>query len=305
MRAEPNWSDLLLKAGDTLGVVAPSGAFDSDLLAKGIRTLETMGFKVKIHPGVHGRKRYLAGSDAQRAQGINAMFADPEVNAVIAARGGSGGLRILELIDWDLMAGSPKLMIGFSDVSALLAPMVDRGMVGLHGPNLVSMASPHPRTREWFFNALTQPPSELILHNAQAIQPGRAQGKLVGGNLATLNHLTGTRFQPDFSQGILLLEDVGEPAYKIDRMLSQMKLARMFDRIQGVLVGEFVDCGNGEYLPEILGEIFPDLPILAGLPVGHGDLNAALHLGTRVTMDADRGRLDWNIDLGKETEGAR
>ena len=286
-----------LAPGSTLGVMAASGAFDADVLDRGVATLEEMGFRVKLARGIHDQLRYLAGSDAQRAASVAEMFADPEVDAVIAARGGSGALRILPLLDWEALERHGKPLVGFSDVSALLAPLADRGMPVIHAPNVTTMAQPHARTREWFFDALTRGPQDLVLENGESLSPGRATGRLVGGNLATLNHLTGTRFQPDFSRGILFIEDIGEPAYKMDRMLSQMKLAGMFDDIQGVVVGEFVHCEPMDYITAVLGEIFPRVPMFSGLPAGHGELNFPLFLGRGVEMDAEAGSLRYLTDV--------
>ncbi len=278
-------SSLLLKKGDLIGVMAPSGRFRQELLDQGVQTLSSMGFRVRVPQGLDGVHRYLAGDDAARRHGLHEMYRDPEVKAVMAARGGYGSMRLLEQVDWALLAAHPKLMIGFSDVTALLSALVDRGHCVIHGPNLVSMADPDPFTRDRFYKALTQQPSRLVADTCHTLRNGRAEGRLVGGNLATLAHLVGTRFQPDFSNALLFVEDIGEPAYKIDRMLTQMRMAGLLDGVRGVVAGEFVNCENSEYIPEILLELFPGIPVMAGLPAGHGSLNAALMMGEKVVMD--------------------
>jgi muramoyltetrapeptide carboxypeptidase len=284
-----------LKKGDTIGVAAPSARFDRTLFEKGCQVLEAAGFTLRVPEAIFEKKRYLAGDDLCRARVIHSLIRDPDVKGILAVRGGFGAMRILEHLDWDLIRKHPKLFMGFSDATALLNTVVTRaGFPVVHGPNLVSLARADARTLAVFFKTLARPVPEMAVPNGVCLVPGRAGGRLAGGNLATLAHLTGTRFEPDFTDTILFLEDVGEPAYKIDRMLSQMKLAGLFKQVRGVVTGSFERCHNPEYIPGILQEIFGQaLPLLMGLDAGHGQPNLSLVLGWHVILDAHGKQLHW------------
>ena len=205
------------------------------------------------------------------------------------------------MIDFDLVRAHPKLLIGFSDVTALLTVMISGiGMPALHGPMVASLGKSSPSTRQAFSSILlnTELPSITPEHPV-VIKAGNASGKLIGGNLATLCHLMGTPFMPDFSGHILLLEDVGELPYRIDRMLVQMKMARCFDRLAGIVLGSFKNCGDPDDLYEIFNDIFEtaEIPILAGFYVGHDEPNLCLPLGIRATLDTGTARLAFTESL--------
>ncbi len=285
-----------LKQGDLIGVAAPSARFDKELFAKGVACLENMGFRVRIPDGIFGELRYLAGADPDRASVINELFSDPEVKGIISVRGGFGAMRILDFLEWETIKKNPTLFMGFSDASALIAGLISKaGLRAIHGPNLVSLARAGEEVLNGYYKAVTGQLKQILISQGQCLQKGNARGLLVGGNLATLVHMVGTRFQPDFDQGILFIEDVGEPAYKIDRMLSQMKMAGLFDHIRGVIAGSFEDCANPEYIPEIINEIFGgmDIPVLMGLMAGHGTVNLSLPMGAPVVLDADNSLIRW------------
>ena len=203
-------------------------------------------------------------------------------------------MRMLAYIDWELIKKNPKLLMGFSDATALLMALIQQTQfAGVHGPNLVSLANADPGTLSSFFQAITALPKDISIPRGLCLEPGQVTGKLVGGNMATLTHLIGTPFQPNFKGAVLFLEDVGEPAYKIDRMLSQMKMAGLFHGVQGVVTGSFDNCENQEYIPEILSEIFDGIPLLMGLAAGHGDLNLSLTMGLDVALDTSSALLKW------------
>ena len=285
-----------LEKGDLIGVAAPCARFDQSRLLQGIDSLNQMGFQVRIPEKIYEKKRYMAGDDLCRAAVINHLAADPDVKAIICARGGFGAMRMLAHLDWDLIRNHPKLFVGFSDATALLtAVMQQTGLSVVHGPNLVSLAAPDAPTLETFFAAVTGTLTGVTADDGVCLKPGRAEGVLAGGNLATLAHLLGTPFTPDFTGTILFLEDVGEPAYKIDRMLSQMKMAGVFTHVSGVVTGSFTQCDQQEYLHEIFDDIFAEynIPVLMGLASGHGGTNMSLALGRRVFLDADARLLQW------------
>ncbi len=285
-----------LNPGDTVGVAAPSSRFNKDEFQKGVQCLKDLGFEVRLPDRIFGARRYLAGDDDLRADVINELFADPDVKGIIAARGGYGAMRILDRIDWDAVREQPKPFIGYSDITALLISLVqEAGIEAIHGPNLVSLPHAPENTLSGFVRALSGVPVDIAAEQGECLIPGKATGTLTGGNLATLSHLIGTPFQPDFSGSVLFIEDVGEPAYKIDRFLVQMKMAGMFDAVCGVVSGSFEKCENADYIPEILMEIFEPLniPVLMGIESGHGDTNLSLIMGRAVELDASHKTIQW------------
>jgi muramoyltetrapeptide carboxypeptidase len=285
-----------LEKGDLVGVAAPSARFDKTRLDQGIRCLKQMGFQVRVPGKIFQEKRYLAGEDYCRAGVINQLTADPDVQAIVCARGGFGAMRTLAHLDWDLIRDHPKLFVGFSDATALLTGVMQNSGVGvIHGPNLTSLADAGARTRASFFAAVTGNMASVTVADGICLKPGRATGVLTGGNLSTLTHLVGTRFAPDFANAVVFFEDVGEQAYKIDRMLSQMKMAGLFDTVCGVVAGSFEQCDLPQYLPDIFDDIFGEyhVPVLMGLAAGHGATNLSLALGRRVCLDAGARQLDW------------
>ena len=285
-----------LKSGDILGVCAPSARFDTEKLNKGIQVLKNLGFEVKVPEEIFKKKRYLAGDDGLRANVINRFFSNPDIDGIICARGGFGAMRILNHLNWNDIKQNPKPFIGFSDNTAILLSIIGKtGSSVIHGPTVVSLASAPQKTIDSFYKTLTGSSDEIEVPDGQIIKPGKCTGILKGGNIATISHLLGTKFQPDFKNTVLFLEDIGEPAYKIDRMLTQMKMAGLFEGIQGVITGAFKKCDNEEYIGEILSEIFEEynVPILSGLDSGHGKVNLSLCMGADIKMDTMSSRIHW------------
>ncbi len=286
-----------LQKGDIIGVAAPSARFDDIELQKGIQCLKMMGFRVHVPDSIYKEKRYLAGSDRDRAKVVNDLFSDPRIKGIISARGGFGAMRMLEYLDWDKIKENPTLFMGFSDASALISSLIQKaGIPAVHGPNLVSLAKAGQGTLDGFYRAVTGQLNEIPIEEGQWLATGRGSGLLLGGNLATLVHMIGTRFTPEFDNGILFIEDIGEPAYKIDRMLSQMKMAGLFGHIKGVVAGSFEGCANSVYIPQILSEIFSEyqIPVCMGLAAGHGPVNLSLSMGVHVTLDSEKSVLRWD-----------
>jgi len=281
-----------LKPGDTIGIVAPAGSFDPKIFSQGLSTLESLGFRTRVSDEIFEKTGYLAGNDAQRARLVNRLFKDPAVNAIVCARGGFGSLRILPLVDFNVIRENPKVFIGFSDISALLTSITSRsGLVSFHGPNVTTLAKAPEMTRNTLLGAISsEEPLELQPANGVAIQAGRAQGPIIGGNLTTLCHLLGTPFQAGFKDQILLFEDRGEAPYRIDRMVSQMKLAGCFEGIAGLVLGSFEDCGTQDGIYQIFKEHFQDtpIPILAGFDIGHGKQNMTIPFGIEAVLDTDQ-----------------
>jgi len=286
-----------LLPGSRLGVCAPSARFDTEKLNSGIQIIEALGFKVKVPEEIFKKKRYLAGDDIVRANVVNDLFQDPAIDGIICARGGFGALRILDHLNWNIIKQNPKPFIGFSDNTAILLAIIDEtGNSVIHGPNVVSFAHAAKETIDAFYKSLNGSLNIIDITNGRIIRPGMCKGILKGGNMATISHLLGTRFQSDFKDAVLFFEDIGEPAYKIDRMLTQMKMAGLFNGIRGVITGSFENCDNYEYLEEILYEIFEgyNVPVLSGLDSGHGKVNLSLNMGARIKIDTMPARIYWS-----------
>lgn len=280
-----------LAQGDTIALIAPASPFDRDKLNRGESVLRSMGFRVFEPSGLFERRGYLAGDDRHRARLLNEVFESPDFDAVMCARGGYGSIRILDLIDYDIIRRNPKVFVGFSDITALLNAFLCRcGLVTFHGPTVTGLADLEPKTEEALFSALTsEKPISIFSEKAVALKPGKARGPVAGGNLTTLCHLTGIARGPRFDGHILFLEDRGEAPYRIDRMLTHMKMAGVFDRIAGMVLGDFSDCGSRVDVLDVFKEHFEkcDFPILAGLEAGHEKCNLVVPFGIEATLNSD------------------
>ena len=284
-----------LKEGDKVGIAAPAGPFEIDRFEKGLAVIGAMGFIPVVDDDVYKRDRHLAGTDRHRARHLNRLFANDEIRAIFCARGGFGCLRVLPYLDFDLIREHPKTLIGFSDVTALLVTLIQRcGLAGLHGPVVTSAGGADEGSRARLKQALTaNAPADLAPVDPVVIRAGRVRGILTGGNLATLCHLVGTDFAPDFSEKIVLLEDVNEAPYRIDRMLTQMRLAGCFENMAGLVLGSFKDCGASEAVRAVIEDVFADFkgPILGGFEIGHGTTNLAIPVGVEAELDTDQKNL--------------
>jgi len=284
-----------LLPGDLIGIAAPAGPCDPGEVEKGIRILESAGYAVLVPDGLSEKNGYLAGTDAHRAEIVTRLFADDAVKAVFCARGGYGSMRILPLLDTELIRSHPKIFAGFSDITALLCFFQNQcGMVCFHGPVVSTLEEGESLIA--LKDALREPERVRIhAENAHVLFSGTASGIVSGGNLTTLCHLTGTDFQPGFDGHIVMLEDRNEPLYKIDRMLTQMKLSRCFRGIKGVVLGSFDQCGAEEDIYGIIKDIFHDceVPVMAGFPFGHGPRNLTFPLGMNAEMNTDNALLSF------------
>jgi len=242
--------------------------------------------------GIFNRNGYLAGGDESRAAVLNYLFSDSRVKAIVCARGGFGSIRILPLLDYDIICKNPKIFAGYSDASALLSFLYEKcSLVTFHGPMVTTLSEASKRTRLAMFSTLTSRSDfEIKLKKGVSIKTGITSGALLGGNLATLCHLIGTSFLPSYRGHILFIEERGEALYRIDRMLTQMKLAGCFDGLAGLLLGSFTDCGPAKEIYKVVTRVFGemDIPILAGFDGGHGKENITIPLGIETTIDAGR-----------------
>ncbi|MBJ6979388.1 LD-carboxypeptidase [Luteimonas sp. MC1895] len=298
-----------LREGDTVALVSPSSATDDRLNLQLSRdVMEALGFRVKTGAHHASRRGHLAGSDAARAGDINAAFADPEVRAVVAVRGGSGAARLLPLLDYDAIRANPKVLLGYSDITALHSGIHARtGLVTFHGPNGTGSwnAFNADQFRRLFFQRelmhyrnRVEAGDELVprRNRTLTITGGRAQGQLVGGNLAVLTALAGSPYLPDFRGKVLFLEDVSEAPYRIDRMFSTLRLMGALDGLAGFIFGECTDCDPGDgYGSLTLDEILDDyirplgIPAYRGAMIGHIREQFIVPVGGQVEMDADDG----------------
>ena len=296
MAQQPTIKPPRLNPGDTIGIIAPAGPFDPELFQKGVAVLQTMGYRVFQPEGLTENDRFLAGSDQHRAGLLNDMFADPGIKGVFCARGGYGSLRILDLVDYDLIRQNPKVFVGFSDISALLWVLSDRcGLTVFHGPVVTMLGKKNAETAAGLEAALTAAAPMEIPGAGKVIRAGTCQGVVRGGNLATLCHLTGTTYAPDFRDSIVVLEDVDEAPYKLDRMLCQMRMAGCFDGAAGIALGTFSDCGEPGEVLAVVRDGFKDMdiPILAGFDIGHGTINLTLPFGVPAVLDTEKRTLAY------------
>jgi muramoyltetrapeptide carboxypeptidase len=278
-----------LAPGDRIGVAAPAGPFDREKFEAGLNVLRRWGLVPVLGRHVAARKGFLAGEDRERAADLGAFLGDPELKALICARGGYGCLRLLPLMEEIGLNGQAKWLIGFSDVTALHLYLHARaGWVSLHGPMVTTLAKADEASREHLWSLLSGTVAIPLRYALdEGLVPGVAEGRMIGGNLATLCHLLGTPYQPDFNGCLLFLEEVGEAPYRVDRMLTQMALAGCFDGLAGVVLGQFSGCGSWEEIRDIAIERLAPygMPMAAGLAAGHGARNLALPLGLRASLD--------------------
>jgi muramoyltetrapeptide carboxypeptidase len=298
-----------LRRGDAISVVVPAGPLDRERMERALARLQQRGFRAKTYGDIYRSRGYLAGDDATRAAELMAAFSDPETSAVWCARGGYGVARLLDRIDYDVIRRHPKVFIGFSDITALhLAVNQQTGLVTFHGPSLqdgfgnaddMLAANETALWRAVWAEEQPSPPSGYALEaietnqdGLRAIRPGRAIGRLTGGNLAVLAGVMGTPFEIETAGRILFLEDVGERLYRIDRYLAQLWLAGKLQEAAGVLIGSFSYDEEPAETPEALAELFDDyfgrlkVPVLAGFPAGHTRINLTLPMGALVEIDA-------------------
>lgn len=304
-----------LKPGDVVGVITPSTpATNPDRLALVERTIKHFGLKVKWGKHIGQKSGYFGSSVEQRLEDLHAMFRDPEVKGVFPIQGGYGTPQLLDGIDYDLIRRNPKVFTGYSDITALhLAIHKRAGLVTFHGPNVFSALTDFTQKhfRKAVFDAapvgtVTNPPESNSLrpkYLLRTIRPGKATGRLVGGNLTLISTTMGTPYEIDTRGAILFLEDIGEEPYRIDRMLTQLRLAGKLDQAAGIIFGDCVGCTPNDYKPFVaagfsLGEVLDSIlgsvkvPVLSGLTIGHVEDQLTLPLGVMATLDAEAGTLE-------------
>lgn len=274
---------------NTLGIAAPASGFDKPKFDKGLEILADMGFALKVDDRVYTKTGYLAGLDEDRAALLTELFADDTVDAVMCARGGYGCMRILPLLDLAVLARSQKPLIGFSDCTALFCALYSKGARNCwHGPVVTQLNDLSGESLGVFKAALRG--DELVFEAAhgECLHKGKAQAPFFGGNLAVLMHMAGTPYFPDLSGHVLFLEEQNEPLYKIDRMFTQLKLMGVIDNLAGIVLGEFINCGEVKAVHARLKELVDGLniPVLTEFPSGHAYTNMMMPLGAPCILDS-------------------
>lgn len=307
MNSIPQIKPQPLCPGDTIGVIAPASPGNLEAALAGISWLEACGFQVKLGKTVNQIGGYLAGTDAERAADINAMFATPEIAGILCLRGGYGTMRLLDLLDYNVIRTHPKVFVGYSDITALHSSINQRtGLVTFHGPMVASDMGPDLSDYTWncFYRAVSSCEPLGLVSNPplspapRFIVPGMAQGTLTGGNLSLIAATLGTPYEIDTKDKILCLEDIGEAPYRIDRMLTQLLLAGKLQAAAGIVVAVCTDCDSTDESPDflvedVLRERLGNLkkPVLCDLYFGHTTDKATIPLGVTATLDNQVGGL--------------
>ena len=294
-----------VKSNSTIGVISPAWVPVKERMESGLQYLENKGYQIKVGKNVGKVHGYFAGTDSERLADIHDMFADPEIDMILCARGGWGGLRLIDKLDYDLIRNNGKLFVGYSDITTLqLAIWAKTGIPSLSGPMVgVEMGKGIlPFTEKHFLDQLHNENPVYVFDyqetDTSVIKSGRAEGILLGGCLSLVSHLIGTPYSPDYSETILFIEDVGEKPYKIDRYLAHLKQVGIFDQINGLILGNFIDCAAEKdevsfKLDEIFDDYFSEVsyPVIRNFPYGHDDNKFSMPIGVKSIIDTERGEL--------------
>jgi muramoyltetrapeptide carboxypeptidase len=300
-----------LVKGDLIGIISPaSSPKEISLIESGVIYLEGIGYRVETGKNVGKYQGYLAGSDEERLSDLHYMFRKKEVKAIFCLRGGYGSGRLLDKIDYNLIKKNPKIFVGYSDITALqLSFFKNTGLITFAGPMVaVDFSSDVSKyTEEMFWRLLTStkkygkiklPNNENIL----GLTKGNASGRVIGGNLSTVVSIIGTRYFPDFKDKILLLEDVGEMPYKLDRMLNQLRLNQIFEKVKGIILGSFIDCIEHDpnkktlTLGEVADHYFSKLkkPVIYNFKHGHIKDFVTVPIGAMIKINATKNYVEIN-----------
>lgn len=296
-----------LKFGDTIGLVAPASFASEDKIGKSIETIEEMGFKIKIGKSIYEKHGYLSGKDEIRAKDINEMFKDPDVDGIICLRGGYGTPRILDLLDYNIIKENPKVFVGYSDITALhivFNQICD--LITFHGPMVSSdmIGNFQEFSKKSLFKSIMEneviglignPPGEEVIK----INGGVVEGTIIGGNLSLIADTIGTAYEIDTKGKILLIEEVGEEPYSIDRMLNQLRLSGKLEDAIGIILGDFNDCDpkrhyeNSLSLKQVIEDYMKPLnkPCIYNFQSGHCNPIITLPLGINTRLDGDKGEV--------------
>lgn len=310
IESETNILPKRLEVGSRIGLITPGGPISKEQLEETILKLKELGFKTYYRDSVLAEYGYFAGTDQERADELMHMFINNDVDAILCVRGGYGSIRILELLDYDIIQQNPKALIGYSDITALLSAIYERtGLITFHGP--VGVSSFNDFTIEAFQNVLMKPQGRYKYayeregetndnneYNLYAITEGKAEGVLIGGNLSVLDSMIGSDFEPDFENKIVYLEETDEKIYRIDKMLFHLLYATNLRKAAGIAIGIFNGCDYSNDEPQLtLKQAISDLlkplniPVVYGLPFGHINSKITLPTGVTARLNANKNRL--------------
>ena len=280
-----------LQPGDTIYITAPAKAIEDSVVLEAKKTLETWGLIVRVAPHCLGRSAYFSGTDAERLADFQHGLDDPSIKAILCARGGYGCVRIVEELNWTSFQQNPKWIIGFSDVTVFHQKINQLGVESIHGIMPLGFIEGSEAAKETLKDSLFGTPYMLEAPYVSENITGEARGELVGGNMAIVTSLLGTPLSYSFKNNILVLEDIGEHVYKIDRMLYSLRLAGAFNQIKGLILGGFTDMEDtdvpfGKTIKELVLEQVRDLgiPVAFDLPIGHISDNQALVFGRTAVL---------------------
>ncbi len=284
-----------VRPGDVVRVIAPCGAFDRERFEAGLAIIQRAGLVVRYDDAVFSRHRYLAGDDERRLAELRHALGEPDARVLWVARGGYGATRLLPHLPVDAVRRASKWLVGFSDVTALHMLWARAGLASLHGANVTTLSQWSEGARDELMSWLTQPSPRLfrgrVMHRGDLVS-----GRLLGGNLTVLAAMAGTGTLPSLRGAIVLLEDVGERPYRLDRVLTQLVQCGAFDGVAGVIIGQLTDCSepNADYTAlDVLTDVLDPLgvPVLAELPIGHEPSSRAVLSGAMATLDTHEGVL--------------
>ncbi|MHA1539958.1 MAG: S66 peptidase family protein [Alphaproteobacteria bacterium] len=285
----------LLNKGDCIGIVSPSSSVPKNGLQNTIKYFEEKGFKIKLSENVFAEERFLAGTDEQRAADLMAMFTDPEVDLILVSRGGYGTARLLDKLNYKIIKKNPKPLIGFSDTTGLSLGLFSKiglpSYTGMMGFIDFKTGTLDARIEESFWQLMNGESVETQDFNI--LKSGQAKGILMGGCLSLMTSLMGTPYFPRFKNKILLIEEVKEEPYRVDRQLTQLRLAGLFDDVAGVVFGDFKDCTAKSKRHATVTEVLEEFssyvsgPVITDFHYGHGDSRLVLPIGGRVKIDTE------------------
>jgi len=298
-----------LKQGDVIGIISPaSSPDDNSKINRGVAYLEKLGYRVEVGKNVGSHEGYLAGTDSQRLADLHEMFKNRQIKAILSIRGGYGSGRLLDKIDYKLIRNNPKIFVGYSDINALqMAFFAKTGLITFAGPMVAVDFHDEVSTftEEVFWRTITSNKKIGRIQNPRkekfyVLNKGRSSGRILGGNLSLINSLIGTEYFPKLKGAILLLEDINEAPYRIDRMLNQLRLSKILKQINGVILGHFVDCYEQDptkqtfTLNEVIIEYFQNLkmPVIYNVKHGHIKENITIPYGLKCVLNATRGFIE-------------
>lgn len=280
-----------LKKGDTIAIIATSGNLDIEKIKIGAEYFENNGYKIKLGKNIEKSYRYMAGTDEERLEDLHNAFLDKEVKAIICARGGYGAIRLIDKIDYSIIRNNPKIFCGYSDITALSAMfLVNSNLITFSGPMIQSDFSQNDKinvfTEQSFFETISKNNIQIKPQELKTYKEGEASGILWGGNLATIVSLCGQDFIPN-DKFIFFTEDLNEPVYKIDKYFCQLlNIPEFRNNIQALVLGDFLDVDNQEWLEELFEEIGKELqiPTFGGFPISHSSTKATIPYGGYGTL---------------------